>query len=77
MTSVYYDAYKAGYRAGEVDAELDNPEGNGLTSYGAAADINLDAWEEAQRWGYADALDGRDPRTERCVEMHLDNEFCI
>lgn len=33
MASVYYQAYLHGFRAGEVDNELANAEGNGLTSY--------------------------------------------
>lgn len=76
--SVYYEAYKRGFLAGEVDRELNNPEGNGLTSYYGDPETNLDAWEEAQRWGYQDGLDGdMEPRSEHCVIMHLDNEFCI
>ena len=81
MASVYYDAYKAGYRAGEVDAECSAPEGNGLTSYigtpGETQTANLDAWEEAQRWGYQNGLEGDEMKSEVAVEGWLDNEFCI
>lgn len=75
---VYYDAYKHGYLAGELDSILENPEGNGLTCFTTSPYIiNLDAWEEAQRWGYQDGLDGSERRSKECVIMHLDNDFAI
>lgn len=77
MSSVYYQAYLAGYRAGEVDQECSAPEGNGLTSYIGDDRINLDAWEEAQRWGYQDGLDGNEPRSEAAVEGWVDSQFCV
>ncbi len=76
--SEYYDAYKRGYTAGEVDSILENPEGNGLTAFGGSQySINLDAWEEAQRWGYQDGLDGHEPRSEKALLGWLDSNYAI
>lgn len=77
MASVYYDAYKRGYLAGEVDAECFAPEGNGLTSYCGDDGVNLDAWEEAQRWGYQNGLEGDEMQSEVAVEGWLDSEYRI
>lgn len=76
--SEYYDAYRRGYTAGEVDSLLDNPEGNGLTCFGSSDYvINLDAWEEAQRFGYQDGLEGNDMMPERSLLCWLDSNFSI
>lgn len=78
MASVYYQAYLRGYTAGEVDRECSAPEGNGLTSYIGDSNVNLDAWDEAQRWGYQDGLDGDyEPKSEAAVEGWLDSQFCV
>lgn len=73
----YYEAYKAGYRAGEVAKECFADEGDGLTSPAFTPDINPDAWWDAQHWGYEDALNGADMKSEAAVDMWLDSNYSI
>lgn len=77
MASVYYKAYLHGYLAGEVDNICSAPEGNGLLTPPEDEGINLDAWMDAQRWGYEDGYNGGSRKAEVSVEMFLDSNYSI
>lgn len=75
VVATYYEAYKNGFRAGEIDGELGNTEGANFAP--PPAEANPDAWRETQLWGYQDGLEGNEMRSARCVEMHVDSNFHI
>ena len=77
-TVVYYAAYLDAFRLGEVASEFGTETSEGFSA--PPLDSNPDAWQEAQLWGYEDgkwADEFTEPRSQHCVLMHLDNEFCI
>lgn len=72
--SIYYDAYKSGYRSGEIALEV----GAAVCPSPPPKGAHRDAWLDAIDWGFADALRGREePASEQAVECFLDSEYCV
>lgn len=75
--SKYYEAYQDGYRAAEVDNEMNRTRG--IDEFTLPPEgVNKEAWLYAQSWGYEDGYNAiGDPCSEQAVEGFLENKFAI